>query len=286
MAGDYIEVEVETAGEGFIRPSPVWSDADLRDLQLARHLLEHPGLAPRLAELIGGPIERGIRRLPAGWREGLQGVSKKSLMSALEVASTTMKEGHAGPAADLAHQLAVGLTGGVGGLFGLASIAWELPLSTTLMLRSMLDVARSEGHSVQDLRTRISCLEVFAFGGRSGADDGAESGYWAVRAGLATMVTDAAAYIAQNGIKTRSAPVLAKLIAAISGRFGVIVSEQVAAKAVPLIGAAAGSAINVMFIQHFQEMARGHFIIRRLEKKHPPEEVEAAYKSMTFGRPR
>ncbi|NBT33786.1 MAG: hypothetical protein EBT13_18295 [Rhodobacteraceae bacterium] len=106
--------------------------------------------------------------------------------------------------------------GGVGGLFGLASIAWELPLSTTLMLRSMLDVARSEGHSVQDLRTRISCLEVFAFGGRSGADDGAESGYWAVRAGLATMVTDAAAYIAQNGIKTRSAPVLAKLIAAIS----------------------------------------------------------------------
>jgi hypothetical protein len=278
MADGYIDVELED----FARPSPAWSGADVRDLQLAKNLLENPGLAPRLAQLIGGPIERGFRRLPAGWREGLQNVSKKSLMSALKVASTTMKEDGDGASAEMAHQLAVGFTGGIGGLFGLAAIALELPLSTTITLRSMLDVARSEGHSVQDLRTRISCLEVFAFGGRSAADDGAESGYWTVRAGLAAMVSEAAAHIAQNGFTTRSAPTLAKLIAAISARFGVIVSEQVAAKAVPLIGAAAGSAINVMFIQHFQETARGHFIIKRLEKKHGPAEVESAYKNMTF----
>lgn len=264
------------------RPVPVWTDPDLQDLRLAKHLLEHPGLAPRLADFIGGPIEKGFRLLPDGWRDSLQNVSRNSLMSALQVAATTMKEDHAGPAADFAHQLAVGATGGVGGLFGLAAIAWELPLSTTIMLRSMLDVARSEGHSVQDLRTRISCLEVFAFGGNSQRDDGAESGYWTVRSGLAAMVTDAVSYIAKNGFTTESAPAVAKLIAAISARFGVIVSEQVAAKAVPLLGAAAGSAINVMFIQHFQETARGHFIVKRLERKYSSAEVESAYKSMTF----
>jgi len=264
------------------RPVPVWSDGDIKALQLAKNFLENPGLAPRLADFIGGPIEKGFRLLPDGWRDGLQSVSRKSLMSALQVAATTMKEEHSGPAAEMAHQLAVGATGGVGGLFGLAAIAWELPLSTTIMLRSMLDVARSEGHSVQDLRTRISCLEVFAFGGSSVGDDGAESGYWTVRSGLAAMVTDAVTYITKNGFTTESAPAVAKLIAAISARFGVIVSEQVAAKAIPLLGAAAGSAINVMFIQHFQETARGHFIVKRLEKKYSPSEVEFAYKNMTF----
>lgn len=264
------------------RPVPVWSDADLRDLQLAKHLLEHPGLAPRLADVIGGPIEKGFRLLPDGWRDRLQGVSKKSLMSALQVAATTMNEDHSGPAADRFHQLAVGATGGIGGLFGLAAIAWELPLSTTIMLRSMLDVARSEGHSPEDLRTRISCLEVFAFGGGSAGDDGSDSGYWAVRSGLAAMVSDAVTYITKNGFTTESAPALAKLIAAISARFGVIVSEQIAAKAVPLLGAVAGSTINVMFIQHFQETARGHFIVKRLEKKYSAGEVEFAYRNMTF----
>ena len=94
------------------RPVPVWTDPDLQDLRLAKHLLEHPGLAPRLADFIGGPIEKGFRLLPDGWRDSLQNVSRNSLMSALQVAATTMKEDHAGPAADFAHQLAVGATGG------------------------------------------------------------------------------------------------------------------------------------------------------------------------------
>ncbi len=43
-------------------------------------------------------------------------------------------------------------------------------------------------------------------------------------------------------------------------------SEKAAAQAVPLIGAAGGALINTIFIDHFQNMARGHFIIRRLER--------------------
>jgi len=264
------------------RPARQWTQTDLADLRTARQLLENPGLAPRLAALIGGPVEKGFGLLPDGWRDILQTASRTALMAALEVAANTMDSEHRGPTSDLAHRIAVGATGGIGGLFGLPAMSWELPLSTTIMLRSMLDIARVEGHSPKDLSTRLACLEVFALGGPSGADDAAESGYWTVRASLAAAVSDAVAFITRNGFTTEGAPALAKLVAAVAARFGVVVSEQMAAKAVPVLGAAAGSAINVLFMQHFQDMARGHFIIRRLEKRYSPETVKQAYQNPGF----
>ena len=68
-----------------------------------------------------------------------------------------------------------------------------------------------------------------------------------------------------------------RLIAQIASRFGVQVSEKVAAQAVPVIGAAGGSILNTLFIDHFQDMARGHFIVRRLESKYSPGEVKRIY---------
>jgi EcsC protein family len=60
----------------------------------------------------------------------------------------------------------------------------------------------------------------------------------------------------------------------------VTVSEQVAAKAIPILGAAGGSLVNVLFMDHFQNMARGHFIVKRLEKKYGIEGVREAYDSI------
>jgi hypothetical protein len=42
----------------------------------------------------------------------------------------------------------VATTGGVGGLFGLPALAIELPISTTIMLRSIADIARSEDEDI------------------------------------------------------------------------------------------------------------------------------------------
>jgi hypothetical protein len=44
-----------------------------------------------------------------------------------------------------------------------------------------------------------------------------------------------------------------------------------------VIGAATGAAINLVFMDHFQEMARGHFVVRRLERKYGRELVQANY---------
>jgi hypothetical protein len=81
-------------------------------------------------------------------------------------------------------------------------------------------------------------------------------------------------------VAEESAPALVRLIIQISERFSVQVSEKAAAQAVPAIGAAGGAIINTLFIDHFQDMARGHFIVRRLERKYGKEIVEATYKTV------
>ena len=67
-------------------------------------------------------------------------------------------------------------SGAVGGSFGLAALAIELPISTIIMLRSIGDVARSEGEDLTSSETALACLQVFALGGLKGEADAAECG--------------------------------------------------------------------------------------------------------------
>ena len=127
------------------------------------------------------------------------------------------------------------------------------------------------------IETRLACLEVFALGGSSGKDNSSESGYYAVKALLAKHVSEAAKYIVEKGIAEEGAPALVKLIATIASRFGVTVLQKAAASAVPVIGAAGGALINTIFIDHFQNMARGHFIVRGLEQKYGADYVKISY---------
>jgi hypothetical protein len=54
----------------------------------------------------------------------------------------------------------------------------------------------------------------------------------------------------------------------------------VAAKALPVIGAVGGGVINVIFMNHFQQVARGHFIVLRLEKAHGQAAVKTQYEAL------
>jgi len=49
---------------------------------------------------------------------------------------------------------------------------------------------------------------------------------------------------------------------------------------VPVVGAAGGLLVNSVFMDHFQNMARGHFIVRRLERVYGMAAVERQYKNM------
>lgn len=255
---------------------------ELKDLFYAKSLLENPGFTARIANIIGTPIEKGFKLLPKNFSAVVNKASKAALTKALQVAVASLGTRTRAKSSEGFHKLLVGASGGIGGAFGLAALPIELPLSTTIMLRSIADIARSEGHSLATVQTRLSCLEVFALGGRTQRDDASESSYWAVRAALARAISEAATYAAQRGVLEKTAPAVVRLITAISSRFGVVVSEQVAAKAVPIVGAAGGTVINVLFMDHFQDMARGHFIVKRLEAKYGVDVVRSTYESLAI----
>lgn len=250
----------------------------MADLRVARQLLENPGLAARMTNLVGTPIEKGLDMLSLGWQAKLAGITRGALSKAADAAIFTLSDTPGAGSADRWHKWGAALSGGVGGFFGLAGLAVELPVSTTLMMRSIAAIARSEGESLQDADTCRACLEVFALGGKADADDAAESGYYAVRVALAQAVGQAVDYLgAKVAVDKASTPAMARLIAAIADRFGIQVTEKVAAQAVPALGAAGGALVNTLFINHFQDMARGHFTVRRLERKYGEDAVRAAY---------
>ena len=169
--------------------------------------------------------------------------------------------------ANRAHKLAAAASGAVGGALGLAALPVELPISTTILLRSIAEIARDEGEDLSAPASALACVEVFALGGRTDEEAAFEGGYFAVRAALAKSVSDSARFVASEGISAHSAPIIARLISQIAARFGVVVSEKVAAQAAPILGAVGGATVNAAFADHFQTLARGHFIIRRLERK-------------------
>ncbi|MBX3746013.1 MAG: EcsC family protein [Verrucomicrobiae bacterium] len=271
-----IDVEIVARDGG----NPLTPD-ELAELRWARHLLSRPGVAIRLANIVGAPIEKGLRLLPPSAARVVHRATRLALSHALRIAVHSLPDTPVPTPRNRFHRWLVGASGAVGGAFGLGALAVELPVSTTLILRSIAQIAASQGHRLSALETRLACLEVFALGGDTTADNAAETSYWAVRAALGRLVTEAASSLAGRAASLDATPAAVRLVAAVSARFGLVVSEQVAAKAVPVVGAAAGAAINVAFMNHFQLMAEGHFIVRRLERQYGTETVRQAYESLS-----
>ncbi len=253
---------------------------DLESLKYAKHILENPGFGARVINLLGSPIEKGFRLLPAGWRGTVQTATRAALEKALRVAVISLNDAPLRSSSNLLHKLTVAATGAAGGAFGLAALPIELPISTIIMLRSIADIARSEDEQLDSAPARLACLEVFALGGSTTRDDAAETGYFVVRAALARSLSEAATYVAERGLAEEGAPVIVRLMTQIASRFGIVVSEKAAVEAVPIIGAVGGAIINTIFIDHFQSMARGHFIVRRLERTYGQQTVQGIYQDI------
>jgi hypothetical protein len=254
------------------------TEADIAALRRAVSSLEHPGLAARLANLVGRPIELIGKALPQSAAQAIAAATAKGLEAALKVALLTMRRGPRG-GSQMLHKYLAMASGAAGGTFGLATLPLELPVSTIIMLRSIADIARSEGENLSDPEAALSCVQVFALGGRAGAGE-LEGGYFAVRGVLAKSVTEAARYIAERGILEEGAPVLVRFLTQVGSRFGVVVTQKLAAQAIPVLGALGGAAVNYAFIDHFQDVARGHFIVRRLERSYGKDLVRAEYERL------
>ncbi len=256
------------------------SSAEIEELRTAKLLLDNPSLAARISNLVGTPIERGFAMLPKSWNQVVNDATRKSLEAALDVAVWTMDHNQPASPSNWWHKLAVGTTGAAGGAFGLPALTVELPISTMIMLRSIADIARSEGEDLNAPDAKLQCVQVLGLGGTSKSDDGADTGYFAARAAMAKAVSDAAAYLAGQSVAQQGAPAIVRLITQVASRFSIVVSQKAAAQAVPVVGAVGGAVINTLFIGHFQDMGKGHFTVRRLERIHGAGVIEPIYRKL------
>lgn len=274
--------------------NPLDSPEDFQALTKAVGLLEAPSLTIRIANLVGTPVEWAMERLPASSADKVQKVIRLALDKAVAGALRTMHDSTGGAARPRTHTAMVAASGAVGGFFGLKGTLVELPVTTTIIMRSVADIARSEGFSVRSPLVQAECVQVFALGGRSADDDAADSAYYAARVGLSEIARETGRMLAESAARHtagaaaqsvqftpgQAAAWLAQIIEAVAQRFGVKVTEKLALQAAPVLGAASGAAINAMFISHYQDMARGHFVVRRLEEKYGDEVIREAYRTV------
>jgi hypothetical protein len=268
--GEMTDVEVVTAR---------LTREETEDLKRAIACLEANSFAQRLTDTVGRPIGMISRNAPEAARRLIARASENALRAALGLALRTIDRKRAANSMGRAHTLAAAASGAVGGAFGLAALPVELPLSTTILMRSIAEIAREEGEDLGAPNAALACVEVFALGG--GQEEAAfESGYFAIRAALAKSVSESARFVASQGLGGASAPAVVRLLTQIASRFGVVVTEKAAAQAAPVLGAIGGAAVNVAFAAHFQSLARGHFIVRRLERRHGADLVAFEYRRL------
>lgn len=262
---------------GTAAPVRRMSAADRVALREACDYLEHPSLAARLTSVLGRPMEEGLKLLPHVWYDRVHDAAEGAIGSALDLALRSLPADNNGASRDDLHRtLGIG-SGALGGFFGLPGTLFELPVTTTLMLRSIADIARSEGEDFTQPEARLACVEVFAYGGRPTEDDAAETGYYGLRVALGFHFSMVSRQLVERGLAQRTLPATIGLVRAVASRFGVAVSDKIAFQLVPVVGAIGGAVVNAIFMRHFQDMARGHFVVRRLERTYGRPMVQRAY---------
>lgn len=242
-------------------------------LRSAYRILEQPDFAARLSEAAGRPVNQLLRLSPAVERRLMRTVERALRQAAGAAARSLEPTGGRGNAS-----LALaGASGAISGFFGPAALALELPVTTTLILRAIAEVARRHGEDLSRPETRMECVAVLGLaGGRPGAD----VGYFAARAALARFVANAGGALVERGAAQATAPAVSRVAGAVAPRFGVVVSERAAASALPVLGALGGATLNLLFVRHFERAAHGHFTVRRLERLYGPEVVHAFYRRL------
>ncbi|CAI8696747.1 EcsC family protein [Burkholderia cepacia] len=269
-----------------ITPATTLSPEDRDALRRAKQVLESPSLTMKLTGVLGAPVEKMIARLPDFATGKINDATQLALRKCLNIALRTLGKPQTPDAepekpSNLLHKLAVATTGAAGGAFGFLALPVELPVTTTLIFRSVCDIARSEGEDLASVDTQLQCLAVLGMGGNPDKqEEDADLGYFVLRGALAQAISKASSDITTKGIAAHSSAAVFKLVQTVASRFSVQVTEQMAAKSIPAIGAVLGATVNTLFIDHFQQMAHGHFTVRRLERKYGPAAVQAAYQAI------
>ncbi|WP_405574461.1 EcsC family protein [Winogradskyella sp. Asnod2-B02-A] len=264
---------------------------DQQALISAKSNMQNLGWAIRNVNKIGNTVETGVKHVPEKVLLKVQSITQSVLLKIIKANLLTIKKNKTfkKPSKNTYKSIVTG-TGALSGFFGsttgfgTAIFASEVTLTTKFLMRTIMDIARSEGEDIYTLEGQMACLQVFALGGDSIEDDGMEASYYTTRMALNSALSNVSAASIKmsldslvKGASALGTNAVGNFLSKIATRLSLLISEKFLAQAVPIIGAIGGGGLNYVFVDHFQNMATAHFTIRRLERKYGEEVVRLSY---------
>lgn len=212
-----------------------------------------------LLNRLGGRVEAQLALLPDPVQARVERLTLLALNQAYGVARQGGRLGRLGA---MRHRLAAGAAGALGGLGGLPTALAELPLTVTLILNTIQEVAVEHGFDPAEEAVRREVLRVFASGTPLAEDDGVNTAFLGARL-------------------TLTGPALQRMIALVVPRIAASLGPKLLAQSVPVLGAMAGAGINLTFATYYRELAHVRFGLLRLAMENDPERVARAFARAT-----
>ncbi len=256
MAGELVNADPGTSIPGL-------DPASRAELQHSMTVLSDGGgfamrLVGGLSGFAGQALGRGIRAVAAipNSSATVQNVAEFALRRAFAVAVLGLRQPRETQRTRRLARPLVILSGAVGGFVGLPGFLPDASVTSLTIVREIARIAQHEGENLSDDGTRAACLQVFALTPAPG-DQRSDLNYFSAR------------------LMMQGRP-LAMLFTEVASRYGLSLSQKFALQAVPVMGAIGGAALNSAFLNHYRNLAKAHFTIRRLERTFGSAAVEAA----------
>lgn len=226
---------------------------------LAARLARAQGPLIRALNRLGGGLEAEFERLPPRLRARAERWVHAALTRALRLSRLGRLAPATGPAGPRA---LVVLAGAAGGLGGPATALAELPVTVTLILHAIACEAEAQGFDTARPAVQAEILRVMAERGPMPSDDGLDLAFLGAR----LAVTGAAV----QALAGTLAPRLAAILARAAGP-----------RAVPVLGAVSGAALNALYLEQYRAVAAVRFGLIRLSARHGAGPVMQAFAAAT-----
>ncbi len=261
----------EALTQGTVLPAhtPLSADDQAALSEAVARLMRSRGLVLRFADMVDGAIGDVAAaswrrlRLPQGLARQVRQVAYEALRVGFDVALVGRGRTEFLGTANTARLIAA-TSGAAAGFTGFAGFLPDATATTLLIMRNIAAIAEAEGEDLDEMVARQACLEVLAFGAPgftpAPTEDG-EAAYWSAR------------------LLLHGRP-LSLLMSEIAAGYGIRLSQRLVAAMVPVLGAAAGALVNVSFLDHYRNVARVHFTIRRLERTYGPGKIRAEARNL------
>lgn len=259
-----------------------FSEDELLFIEDAAKFFEDPSIFVKGLNVLSSGVEKAQSLLPAKAQETISKAVKVSLEKAVLVSAKTINNDKSELSFHEAmekskmngwlHTAGAAALGGASGFIGLAALPVELPITTLVMLRSIIDTAKNYGLDINSAEVQLECIFVFSMGSDSPKDDEAMSVYYTSRYAFERLVKEASVILGTQTAKQILASIengtgnaLIRFIAEVAAIFEIRITKKLIAQSVPIAGAVAGVAINSFFADYFKSAAHFHFGLRRLE---------------------